>query len=106
MLSDYSFGNLVLSVLFSSISSKNRIQSDKLLEENSDPDFSAKQAQDLGKIQITIQRVKLAKKRASDLPDTRPIATIKGVPEKALKGRSIENTVEYDMSESSLRCSR
>lgn len=74
MRSDYSFGNLVL-------------------KETPDPGFSVKQAEDLGKIQITIQRVKMEKRQVAYVPSTIPIETINEVPEKALKGRSIETTV-------------
>ncbi|KAF6237271.1 hypothetical protein HO173_004740 [Letharia columbiana] len=74
MQSDYSFGNLVL-------------------KETPDPGFSVKQAEDLGKIQITVERIKVEERQVAYVPSTIPIETINEVPEKALKGRSIETTV-------------
>lgn len=73
MRGDYSFGNLVL-------------------KETPDAGFSLKQAQDLGKIEVTITRIKMQQRRAY-VPSKKCIATINEVPEKALKGRPIETTV-------------
>lgn len=69
------------------------IQADKLEEETSDQDFSVDQALDLGKIQVTIQRVRRVKRGIPYFPSTTPIAAINEVPEKALKGRPIETAL-------------
>ena len=90
MLNDYAFGNLVLSMLGPS---NIKVKSDDLLEETSDPEFSVNKAQELGKIQVTIKRVRMVKRQIPFVPSTAPIATINEIPEKALKGRPIEATV-------------
>ena len=69
------------------------IRSNKLLEETTDPEFSVDKAQELGKIQITIQRVKMVKRRVPFSQSTTPLETMNEIPEKALKGRPIETSV-------------
>lgn len=92
-LSDYSFGNLVLSMLRLSVSLNTNISLTESLEENSDPNFSVKQAQELGRIQVTVKSVRLETRKDVYIPNKTPIATIHEAPEKALKGRPIETIV-------------
>ena len=94
MLADYSFGNLVLSRLTLFISIGTNISLTRSLDENSDPGFSVKQAQDLGRIQVVVKRVKIEQRKQAHIPSKEPIVTINEVPEKALKGRPIETTVK------------
>ena len=51
------------------------------------------EALELGRIRLTVYRVKREKRLVPKFRSTVPIATVKEVPEKALKGRSIANTV-------------
>ena len=62
------------------------------VDENPDTGFSVDQARTLGRIQVTIKRVKLGKVFKTIL-DTNPVSTVNEVPEKALKGRPIDTTV-------------
>lgn len=75
MLRDYSFGNLIL-------------------KEAQDPGTFVKEAQKLGRILVTVKRVKLEKGPAWGQNKT-PIATINEMPEKALKGRPIETIIGF-----------
>ena len=65
----------------------------RFLEEIPDFGLSVKQAQDLGTIQIAVQRVRREKYQMAYVRRGAPITTIDEVPEKALKGRPIETTV-------------
>ena len=94
MLADYSFGNLVLSRSSLLISIGTNISLTRSLDETSDPGFSVKQAQDLGRIQVIVQLVKIEQRKQAHNPNKEPIVTINEVPEKALKGRPIETTVK------------
>ncbi|KAL9075342.1 MAG: hypothetical protein Q9161_001719 [Pseudevernia consocians] len=72
--SEYSFGNLVL-------------------KETPGSGLSVGEAHELGKIQVTVRRVKKEKRRVAKVRNMKPISTINEIPEKALKGRPIETTV-------------
>ena len=50
------------------------------------------EAEKLGRILVTVTRVKL-KKRPGHMPNGTPIATTKEIPEEDLKGRPIETIV-------------
>ena len=92
MLSGYAFGNLVLSMPCLSIPTNTARMLTRSVDENPDPGFSVDQAQTLGRIQVTVERVKLKETFTTTL-DTKPITTVNEAPEKALKGRPIDTTV-------------
>ena len=62
-------------------------------EENSISDLPIEQTQDLGKIQVAVQRINIVKRRTPSGPSMAPITMVTGVPEKALKGRQIDTFV-------------
>ena len=62
-------------------------------EETSGSDLPLEQIQNLGKIQISVQRVNVMKRRTTSGPSMAPITTVKEVREKALKGRQIDTIV-------------
>ena len=76
-----------------SISTMSKSVLTRSVDENSDPGFSVEQAQDLGRIQVIVKRIKIKKLASRDIPDAAPVAMISEVPEKALKGRPIDTTV-------------
>ncbi|CAD6583300.1 MAG: hypothetical protein ASARMPRED_001288 [Alectoria sarmentosa] len=63
------------------------------VDESSTAHLSMTEALELGRIRLTVYRVKREKRLVPKFRSTVPIATVKEVPEKALKGRSIANTV-------------
>ncbi|KAM0803445.1 hypothetical protein BDR22DRAFT_886811 [Usnea florida] len=73
MQSDYSFSNLIL-------------------KETQDPGISVKEAQNLGRVRVTVTRVTVKRVPAYARKKT-PIATVNEIPEKALKGRPIETII-------------
>ena len=63
------------------------------IDESSSAHLSITEALELGRLQLTIQRVKQEKRPVPAVRSAVPEAILKEVPEKALKGRSIANMV-------------